>query len=293
MGSEVEVIEETIEEFNDVENTIIVAVGTNVKESKSLILWASQCFAGMKICLLHIHQPSPLITLQVPFLSNPSKILCSLQLKIEIDPAFHPAIEYFLRNHSIIPTSLNLHRFHKANSSVEHQLRIIGHRLFPLQLQKLPVNATTNRDSKFLVNRVQIFGGMLMCNEESNTIFVKDIGIVKEQERRLISVNKPTPSLKLNEITIRHHRQAGPPAFIFTALPVEELIKTVGDQWKNSGILRESEGIFIEDAYKLLEGGIGVITDAEELLSDLLSYPLHDLKPYLLRPARKIKETAP
>lgn len=63
MGSEVEVIEETIEEFNDVENTVIVAVGTNVKESKSLILWASQCFAGMKICLLHIHQPAPLITL--------------------------------------------------------------------------------------------------------------------------------------------------------------------------------------------------------------------------------------
>ncbi|CAH1433463.1 unnamed protein product [Lactuca virosa] len=60
------------------------------------------------------------------------------------------------------------------------------------------------------------------------------------------------------------------------ALPMEELIKTVGDQWKNSGILKESEGIFIEDAYKLLEGGIDVITDAEKLLSDLLSYPFHD-----------------
>lgn len=56
-------IEETIEEFNDVENTVIVAVGRNVKESKSLILWTLQCFAGMKICLLHIHQPAPLITL--------------------------------------------------------------------------------------------------------------------------------------------------------------------------------------------------------------------------------------
>ncbi|KAI3791862.1 hypothetical protein L2E82_05726 [Cichorium intybus] len=29
---------------------------------------------------------------QVQFLSNPAKILCSLQLKIYIDPAFHPAI---------------------------------------------------------------------------------------------------------------------------------------------------------------------------------------------------------
>ncbi|CAH1445547.1 unnamed protein product [Lactuca virosa] len=63
MGSEVELIEETIEEFNDVENTVIVAVGRNVKESKSLILWALQCFAGMKMCLLHIHKPAPLITL--------------------------------------------------------------------------------------------------------------------------------------------------------------------------------------------------------------------------------------
>lgn len=33
---------------------------------------------------------------------------------------------------------------------------------------------------------------------------------------------------------------------------------------------------WIQDAYKLLEGGIDVITDAEKLLSDLLSYPFHD-----------------
>lgn len=58
-----EVIEERVEEFNDVENTIFVAVGKNVKESKSLILWALQCFAGMKTCLLHIHQPAHLLTL--------------------------------------------------------------------------------------------------------------------------------------------------------------------------------------------------------------------------------------
>lgn len=30
------------------------------------------------------------------------------------------------------------------------------------------------------------------------------------------------------------------------ALPMEELIKTVGDQWKSSDIPKESEGIFIE-----------------------------------------------
>ncbi|KVI07142.1 Protein kinase, catalytic domain-containing protein [Cynara cardunculus var. scolymus] len=63
MGSEVEVIEDRVEEFNDVENTIFVAVGKNVKESKSLISCALQCFARMKICLLHIHQPGQLVTL--------------------------------------------------------------------------------------------------------------------------------------------------------------------------------------------------------------------------------------
>lgn len=59
------------------------------------------------------------------------------------------------------------------------------------------------------------------------------------------------------------------------ALPTEELIETIGEQWKSAGILNESEGLFIEDAFKLLEGGIDVITDAEKLLSDLLSYPFH------------------
>lgn len=60
------------------------------------------------------------------------------------------------------------------------------------------------------------------------------------------------------------------------ALPTEELIKTIGEQWRSAGILNESEGLFIEDAYKLLEGGMHVITDAEKLMSDLLSYPFHD-----------------
>ncbi|KAI3500465.1 hypothetical protein L1887_36286 [Cichorium endivia] len=109
----------------------------------------------------------------------------------------------------------------------------------------------------------------------------------------LCAVNKPTQSLKLNEITIRHHRQVGPPAFIFTdpndpeyqrmderpAFKSSTRGRVDKDSWqpmKNSGILKESEGIFVEDAYKLLEDGIDMITDVEELLPDLLSYPLHD-----------------
>ncbi|KAI3795645.1 hypothetical protein L1987_38301 [Smallanthus sonchifolius] len=59
------------------------------------------------------------------------------------------------------------------------------------------------------------------------------------------------------------------------ALPTDELLKSIGEQWRSAGILNESEGLFIEDSFKLLEGGIDVITDAEKLLSDLLSYPFH------------------
>ncbi|XP_076944790.1 glutamate--tRNA ligase, chloroplastic/mitochondrial-like [Bidens hawaiensis] len=59
------------------------------------------------------------------------------------------------------------------------------------------------------------------------------------------------------------------------ALPTEELLKSIGEQWRSAGILNVSEGPFIEDAFELLEGGIDLITDAEKLLSDLLSYPFH------------------
>ncbi|XP_076905797.1 glutamate--tRNA ligase, chloroplastic/mitochondrial-like [Bidens hawaiensis] len=59
------------------------------------------------------------------------------------------------------------------------------------------------------------------------------------------------------------------------ALPTEELLKSIGEQWRSAGILNVSEGSFVEDAFRLLEGGIDVITDADKLLSDLLSYPFH------------------
>ncbi|KAF3955455.1 hypothetical protein CMV_019328 [Castanea mollissima] len=58
------------------------------------------------------------------------------------------------------------------------------------------------------------------------------------------------------------------------ALPSEELIKLVGERWKSTGILRESEGTFIQEAVQLLKDGIDLITDADKALSNLLSYPL-------------------
>ncbi|KAJ8554418.1 hypothetical protein K7X08_025096 [Anisodus acutangulus] len=46
----------------DVENTIFVAVGKNLKEGKSILSWALKSFAGRRICILHVHQPNHLFS---------------------------------------------------------------------------------------------------------------------------------------------------------------------------------------------------------------------------------------
>ncbi|KAF3434917.1 hypothetical protein FNV43_RR22004 [Rhamnella rubrinervis] len=59
------------------------------------------------------------------------------------------------------------------------------------------------------------------------------------------------------------------------ALPSEEFKKLIGEQWRRTGILTESEGPFIDEAIQLLKDGIDLIPDSEKALSNLLSYPLH------------------
>lgn len=59
------------------------------------------------------------------------------------------------------------------------------------------------------------------------------------------------------------------------ALPSEELKKRIGNRWKSTGILTESEGSFVEEAVELLKDGIDLVPDADKGLSNLLSYPLH------------------
>ncbi|KAJ4980319.1 hypothetical protein NE237_031156 [Protea cynaroides] len=59
------------------------------------------------------------------------------------------------------------------------------------------------------------------------------------------------------------------------ALPSEELTKLLGEYWKSTGILTESEGLFISEAVDLLKDGIDLVTDAEKALSNLLSFPLY------------------
>ncbi|XP_059664786.1 glutamate--tRNA ligase, chloroplastic/mitochondrial isoform X2 [Cornus florida] len=59
------------------------------------------------------------------------------------------------------------------------------------------------------------------------------------------------------------------------SLPSEELTKLIGERWKSTGILTESEGQFVEEAIGLLKDGIDLITDSDKVLSNLLSYPLY------------------
>ncbi|XP_062177948.1 glutamate--tRNA ligase, chloroplastic/mitochondrial [Alnus glutinosa] len=58
------------------------------------------------------------------------------------------------------------------------------------------------------------------------------------------------------------------------ALPSEESTKLIGERWKSTGVLTESEGPFIQEAIQLLKDGIDLITDSDKALSNLLSYPL-------------------
>ena len=56
-----EIVEEPSE--REVEDTLFVAVGKDVKESKSSLIWALQNSGGKKICLLHVHVPAQMIPL--------------------------------------------------------------------------------------------------------------------------------------------------------------------------------------------------------------------------------------
>ncbi|KAK1394626.1 Glutamate--tRNA ligase [Heracleum sosnowskyi] len=59
-------------------------------------------------------------------------------------------------------------------------------------------------------------------------------------------------------------------------LPPEELTKLLGHHWKSTGILIESEGLFVKEAVDLLKDAVDLITDSEHVLSNFLSYPLYE-----------------
>ncbi|KAL7118414.1 hypothetical protein ACP275_02G000200 [Erythranthe tilingii] len=59
------------------------------------------------------------------------------------------------------------------------------------------------------------------------------------------------------------------------SLPSEKLTELIGERWKSTGMVAESNGSFVEEAVQLLKDGIDLITDADNALSSLLSYPLY------------------
>uniref|UniRef100_A0A2N9ECZ7 RING-type E3 ubiquitin transferase n=1 Tax=Fagus sylvatica TaxID=28930 RepID=A0A2N9ECZ7_FAGSY len=64
--------------MEDNQDMIYVAVGVDVKECKSIILWAVQNSGGKRICILHVHQPPQLIPFmgaKVPASSLKEKIV--------------------------------------------------------------------------------------------------------------------------------------------------------------------------------------------------------------------------
>lgn len=62
MRSELEIVDEleprTTPSDAVKEDIMFVALGKDMKESESLLMWALNNSRGMKICVLHVHQPA-------------------------------------------------------------------------------------------------------------------------------------------------------------------------------------------------------------------------------------------
>ncbi|KAI4351709.1 hypothetical protein L6164_006041 [Bauhinia variegata] len=58
--------------LDDVEDIVYVAVGKNVEKSEKLLLWAAKNFGTKKICVLHVHQPENVKSLNKKHLGNES-----------------------------------------------------------------------------------------------------------------------------------------------------------------------------------------------------------------------------
>ncbi|KAL2478758.1 U-box domain-containing protein 33 [Forsythia ovata] len=53
----------------DVDNTMFVALGKDVKEGETVLMWALHNSGGRKICILHIHEPARMISMMGPKVS--------------------------------------------------------------------------------------------------------------------------------------------------------------------------------------------------------------------------------
>ena len=58
------------------------------------------------------------------------------------------------------------------------------------------------------------------------------------------------------------------------ALPADKLTKILEEHWKNVDILSESEEPFVNEVAELLKDGIDLVSDSDQALANLFSYPL-------------------
>ena len=58
------------------------------------------------------------------------------------------------------------------------------------------------------------------------------------------------------------------------ALPADKLTKKLGEHWKNADILSEFEYPFVNEVVELLNDGIDLVSDSDQVLANLFSYPL-------------------
>ncbi|KAM1707581.1 hypothetical protein ACFX13_000721 [Malus domestica] len=65
-----------------IEDMIYVAVGKDVKESKSTLEWAVHNSGGEKICLVHVHQPAQMIPLSLMGTKFPASSLTNQQVRV-------------------------------------------------------------------------------------------------------------------------------------------------------------------------------------------------------------------
>eukprot|EP01018_Ginkgo_biloba_P032265 Gb_08295 [translate_table: standard] len=58
-------------------------------------------------------------------------------------------------------------------------------------------------------------------------------------------------------------------------LPSDDFTKILGEHWKSTGILSQSEDSFVNEATDMLKTGIDLVSDSDKELTKLFSYPLH------------------
>ncbi|MCO5610754.1 hypothetical protein L7F22_064995 [Adiantum nelumboides] len=117
--------------------------------------------------------------------------------------------------------------------------------------------------SQGMVNYLALLGWNDGTEDE---IFTLDELIEKFSIERITKSAAIFDNTKLRWINGQHLR----------SLPEEKLTHMCGEFWEKARLLTAHEGPFVEDAVRVLKGGLEVVSDAGKGLTDLLSYPLEE-----------------